>query len=76
MQPPGNQTPGFSGDNGLATKAQLSFPCGLTVSSDNQIFIADFENVQIRKIAAGIITPSQALVTAMVAWQSTGQTIL
>ncbi len=43
---------GFDGDGGLATKAKLNFPQGVTVNSDGDIFIADYQNCRIRKIDA------------------------
>ncbi|HLP50064.1 MAG TPA: T9SS type A sorting domain-containing protein [Chitinophagales bacterium] len=49
---------GFSGDGGLATQAQLSFPYSIAVDTANNIFVADNSNNRIRKIDAvtGIIT--------------------
>ncbi|HEX3966974.1 MAG TPA: Ig-like domain repeat protein [Edaphobacter sp.] len=53
----GTGTPGFSGDNTLATAAQLSLPTALALDSANNLYLADTGNHRIRKIsAAGIIT--------------------
>ena len=52
----GNGTPGFSGDTGPATRAQLNGPTGLAITNDNQMFVADFVNFRVRKIASGVIT--------------------
>ena len=52
----GNGTPGFSGDNGPATGAQLSGPTGIAVDSAGNLYIADAGNVRIRKVSGGIIT--------------------
>ena len=49
----GNGTPGYSGDNGPATSAQLSRPYGVAVDANGNIFVADFSNEVIRQIAAG-----------------------
>jgi uncharacterized protein (TIGR03437 family) len=47
---------GYSGDGGLATKAQV-FPSGVAVDKSGQLFIADSMNNLIRKVdTAGIIT--------------------
>ncbi|EFC47557.1 predicted protein [Naegleria gruberi] len=46
----GNGIHGFSGDNGLATNAQLYTPCSVFVSSNNEVYIADQGNHRIRKI--------------------------
>jgi sugar lactone lactonase YvrE len=54
----GNGTPGFNGDNILATSAQLRYPQGVAVDRAGNLFIADSNNHRIRKVAAatGIIT--------------------
>jgi sugar lactone lactonase YvrE len=52
----GNQTTGFSGDNGPATNAQLYYPQGLAVDSAGNIYIADTQNFRIRKVSNGVIT--------------------
>jgi uncharacterized protein (TIGR03437 family) len=49
----GNGTPGFGGDNGAATTAQLNVPIGLAVDSANNLYIADFTNNRIRMVSAG-----------------------
>jgi sugar lactone lactonase YvrE len=53
----GTGTAGSSGDNGIATSAQLNQPSGVLLDSAGNIYIADTGNNRIRKInAAGIIT--------------------
>lgn len=48
---------GFSGDNGLATKAQFTDPVGVAVDAANYVYIADTFNGRIRKLSPdGIIT--------------------
>ena len=51
----GNGTPGFSGDNGPATSAQLGAG-GLAVDSSGNLYIADTFNSRIRKVTNGVIT--------------------
>ena len=41
---------GSTGDNGLATSAELSFPSAVALDSSGNIFIADTGNSEIRKI--------------------------
>jgi len=53
----GNGKAGYSGDGALATNAQLTFPLGTAVAPDGTVYIADYGNSRIRKIAPnGIIT--------------------
>jgi sugar lactone lactonase YvrE len=50
-------TPGFSGDNALATSAQLNLPTALALDTANNLYLADTGNHRIRKISvAGLIT--------------------
>ena len=46
----GNGTPGFSGEGGPATSAQLHFPHGVAVDSSGNLFISDVNNNRIRKV--------------------------
>ncbi|MGB8783464.1 MAG: hypothetical protein WCD02_10105 [Terriglobales bacterium] len=48
----GNGIPGYSGDTGLATSAELNFPQGVFVDSAGDIFIADSANNVIREVVA------------------------
>lgn len=48
----GNGRPGFGGDNGLATNAQLASPLATTIDQKGNIYIADSENNRIRKVDA------------------------
>ncbi|NOQ80294.1 MAG: hypothetical protein GQ546_12955, partial [Gammaproteobacteria bacterium] len=53
----GTGVDGYSGDEGLATQAQLSYPYGLTIDYNGNLYIADTDNSSIRKITPeGIIT--------------------
>jgi streptogramin lyase len=54
----GNGTPGFSGDGGLATLAQLDYPEAAWVDSGGNMFVVDTENCRIRRVdgTTGIIT--------------------
>ena len=53
----GNGTPGFSGDGGLATSAQLTFPSDVATDLQGNVYIADSGNNRIRRVSAlGIIT--------------------
>jgi hypothetical protein len=48
---------GYAGDGGQATSAELANPSGLALDSSGNLYIADFENKRIRKVATGgIIT--------------------
>jgi len=52
----GTGTPGFSGDNGLATSAQLNNPYGLAVDSAGNIYIADTGDQRIRRVSSAAIS--------------------
>ena len=46
-------TVGFSGDDGPATAAQLSFPVGLAVTPDGGYLIVDNDNNRVRRVSPG-----------------------
>ncbi len=46
-------TPGFSGDGGAATAAQLNLPYGVAVDAGGNLFIADYSNHRVRKVTPG-----------------------
>ena len=53
----GTGQPGFSGDNGKATAAQLKLLVGVVVDGAGDLFISDFSNHRVRKVTTdGIIT--------------------
>jgi sugar lactone lactonase YvrE len=53
----GTGTPGFSGDGGPATLAQLDRPLDLTADSQGNLFIVDSLNGRVRKVGGdGVIT--------------------
>jgi hypothetical protein len=51
----GTGSPGYSGDTGLATAAQLNGPTGVFVDANNNVFIADSGNNVIREVAASTL---------------------
>jgi len=52
----GNGSPGFSGDGGSGTSAQIDTVYGVAVDARGNAYIADSRNHRIRKIAGGTIT--------------------
>ncbi|MHC5064917.1 MAG: NHL domain-containing protein [Planctomycetota bacterium] len=53
----GTGTRGFSGDGGLATKAELGVPSAIAIDRQGNLYIADFGNHRIRKVSTeGVIT--------------------
>ena len=51
----GTGTPGYSGDGGMATAAQLAYPASLTVGFDGSLYIADSLNHAVRRVSSGVI---------------------
>ena len=49
----GNGTPGYSGDGGSPTSAQLNDPTGVSVSSSGILYIADTGNSVVREVSSG-----------------------
>jgi uncharacterized protein (TIGR03437 family) len=49
----GTGQPGFSGDNGPAGSAQLDQPYGVALDSSGNLYIADFGNQRVRRVATG-----------------------
>ncbi len=53
----GNGTPGYLGDNGQATGAEMSAPTGVTMDGAGNLYIADSQNNRVRKVSpTGAIT--------------------
>jgi hypothetical protein len=53
----GTGQPGFSGDNGKATDAELNRPASLVADAAGNLFIADFFNHRVREVTSdGMIT--------------------
>ena len=52
----GNGTPGFSGDGGLATQAEINGAIGITVDGAGDVYFADGNNYRVRKL-----TPAQSV---------------
>jgi sugar lactone lactonase YvrE len=52
----GTGTPGFSGDGGPASNAQIGNQTAIAVDSTGNLYIADSYNSRVRKVANGVIT--------------------
>jgi hypothetical protein len=57
----GNGFPGYSGDGGAATNAELFYPYGVAVDATGNLFIADSYNQRIRKVVIIIQGPTLCL---------------
>ncbi len=60
----GNGTPGFGGDGGPATAAQISYPMAVALDTQGFLFIADYFNQRIRKVAPGSVLFGSVISTA------------
>jgi sugar lactone lactonase YvrE len=56
---------GFSGDNGRATSAEISFSYGLTNDLEGNLYIADSSNNRIRIVRPESLVPTTTTLTAM-----------
>ena len=63
----GDATPGFTGDNGAATAAELYCPAGLAVDTGGNLFICDWFNSRIREV-----NPSTHVITTVAGGGSKG----
>jgi sugar lactone lactonase YvrE len=52
----GTGAPGYTGDGGAATAAQLNSPWGVAVDSAGNLYISDSGNQVIRKVTGGVIS--------------------
>ncbi len=52
----GDGTAAYGGDGGTATSAQLKFPYDVAVAQNGDVYIADYGNNRVRKVARGKIS--------------------
>ncbi len=57
----GTGVPGFSGDGGLATSAQINYPGGLAFDACGNLYVSDINNARIRKVAYPPILTTPAI---------------
>jgi sugar lactone lactonase YvrE len=57
----GNGTPGYSGDTGPATSAELSVPAAVALDSGGDLYITDAHNNVIREVSANTTFPTTAV---------------
>jgi sugar lactone lactonase YvrE len=64
----GNGTPGFSGDGGSPSNAELTYPSGIAVDANGNLYIADVGNKRIRAVSVaptiGSLSPSSTFAGA------------
>lgn len=65
----GTGKPGFSGDGGPATKAQLSQPHSITLDNDGRLYICDIKNHRIR-----VVDPATGAISTFAGTGKTSQT--
>lgn len=69
----GNGIAGFSGDNGIAVKAMLSYPQGLALDSSGNLLITDIANNNVRKVIPCNLQPSFSHIDTVICKGSTFQ---
>ena len=52
----GNGNPGYSGDTGFATSAQIDTVYGVAIDANGNLFLADCRNHRVRKVTNGVIS--------------------
>ena len=52
----GSATPGFGGDGGAPSSAQLNYPTGVAVDTAGNLYIAEHGNQRVRVVSNGVIT--------------------
>lgn len=66
----GTGSPGFSGDGGLGTSAQLNQPYGIAIDSSGNVYVADSQNQVIR-----LLTPVSSSVSIVNAASGVGASV-
>jgi sugar lactone lactonase YvrE len=69
----GTGNPGYSGDGGPATSANLNYPTGVAVDSNGNIYIADTYNNLVRVVTSGIISRVAGTTTGLSATETQAQ---
>lgn len=67
------EAPGFSGDPGPATSAQLNNPGSLAVDAAGNVYVNDTNNKRIGKIAPGLLNAGESYPPIWIARQTTIQ---